>query len=79
MPRILALFLAFAANLAAADKIVGGPFTVNVTTRSATVVWIVESDQLILHPPGGVEGRYSHCAREFAPRSLPLQSCCLIP
>jgi hypothetical protein len=59
MPKSLALILAFAATLAAADKMVGGPFTVNVTTRSATVVWIVQSDQLILHPPGGVEGRYS--------------------
>jgi predicted phosphodiesterase len=59
MKRLLALLLAFAATLAAADKIIGGPFTVNVTTRSATVVWIVQSDELILHPPGGVEGRYS--------------------
>ena len=59
MRKLIALFLTFAAALAAADKIVGGPFTVNVTTRSATVVWIVQSDQLILHPPGGVEGRYS--------------------
>jgi acid phosphatase type 7 len=59
MKKVLALSLAFAATLAAADKLIGGPFTVNVTTRSATVVWIVQSDELILHPPGGVEGRYS--------------------
>ena len=32
---------------------------VNVTTRSATVVWIVQSDEVILRPPGGVEGRLS--------------------
>jgi hypothetical protein len=59
MRKLLALFLVLAATLAAADKIIGGPFTVNVTTRSATIVWIVQSDQLILFPPGGVEGRYS--------------------
>ncbi len=59
MKKPLAILLAFAATLAAAEKIIGGPFTVNVTTRSATVVWIVQSDELILHPPGGVEGRYS--------------------
>jgi predicted phosphodiesterase len=59
MKKLLALCLSFAATLAAADKMIGGPFTVNVTTRSATVVWIVQSDELILHPPGGVEGRYS--------------------
>jgi hypothetical protein len=59
MKKLLALCLGFAASLGAADKLVGGPFTVNVTTRSATVVWIVGGDELILHPPGGVEGRYS--------------------
>jgi 3',5'-cyclic AMP phosphodiesterase CpdA len=59
MKKLLALCLAITASLAAADKLIGGPFTVNVTTRSATVVWIVGSDELILHPPGGVEGRYS--------------------
>jgi hypothetical protein len=59
MKKLLALSLAFATTLVAADKVIGGPFTVNVTTRSATVVWIVQSDELILHPPGGVEGRYS--------------------
>jgi 3',5'-cyclic AMP phosphodiesterase CpdA len=59
MKRLLPLLLACTASLAAAGKIVGGPFTVNVTTRSATVVWIVQSDELILRPPAGVEGRYS--------------------
>src|SRR5271165_5357966 len=59
MKKLLSLLLAVAASLTAAGKIVGGPFTVNVTTRTATVVWIVQSDELILHPPGGVEGRYS--------------------
>jgi 3',5'-cyclic AMP phosphodiesterase CpdA len=59
MKKLFLVFLALAASVAAADKIIGGPFTVNVTPRSATVVWIVQSDELILRPPGGVEGRYS--------------------
>jgi hypothetical protein len=59
MKKLLSVLLAFAAFLAAASRIVGGPFTVNVTARSATVVWIVQNDELILRPPGGVEGRYS--------------------
>jgi 3',5'-cyclic AMP phosphodiesterase CpdA len=59
MKRLLPLFLALGGSLSAAGKIAGGPFTVNVTSRTATVVWIVQSDELILRPPGGVEGRYS--------------------
>jgi 3',5'-cyclic AMP phosphodiesterase CpdA len=59
MKRLLLLLAACACSLSAAGKIAGGPFVVNVTARSATVVWIVQSDELILRPPGGVEGRYS--------------------
>jgi hypothetical protein len=36
-----------------ADKVVGGPLAVNVTSRTATVVWIVESDELSLRAAGG--------------------------
>lgn len=59
MKRLLFLLLVLAGVLAAAGKIVGGPFTVNVTTRNATVVWIVQSDELILQPPGGIEAKAS--------------------
>src|SRR5205814_3221489 len=44
--------LAGASALCAAPKVVGGPFVVNVTSRGATVVWMVESEQLSFHPPG---------------------------
>src|SRR5450432_771434 len=53
------LFVALAAALACAPpavagpKVVGGPMVVNVSQRSATVVWIVESDQATLHLPTG--------------------------
>ncbi len=30
------------------QKIAGGPFVVNATSRSATVVWIVQSDEAVL-------------------------------
>ncbi|HEX3746882.1 MAG TPA: metallophosphoesterase [Bryobacteraceae bacterium] len=63
MKSLIALLLACSALLAAADKLAGGPFTVNVSSRSATVVWIVQSNELILQPPGGVEGRYSPAFR----------------
>jgi acid phosphatase type 7 len=59
MKSLLLVLPALAISLAAAPKIAGGPFTVNVSAREATVVWIVQSDELILRPPGGVEGRYS--------------------
>jgi len=53
MRKLLALFLAGAATTAGADKIIGGPVVVNATARSATVVWIVQSDELTLQPPSG--------------------------
>lgn len=49
MKTLLCLALA-AATLSAAEKIVGGPFAVNVSARSATIVWIVQSDELTLKP-----------------------------
>jgi len=51
-PKLL-LLLACAAALTAGPKIVGGPVAVNVTSNSATVVWVVETDQLTLKPPTG--------------------------
>ncbi len=40
------LLLLFAASAAlAADKVVGGPYAINVGPRTATVAWIVESSQ----------------------------------
>jgi len=53
MLRLLTIVLAGTVTLAAADKIVGGPMVVNATARYATVVWIVQSDELTLQAPGG--------------------------
>ena len=50
--RTLCLLAAGASALCAAPKVVGGPFVVNATGRGATVVWIVEADQVAFHPAG---------------------------
>jgi hypothetical protein len=51
--KILLLLLSATITASAAEpKIVGGPFAVNVTARTATIVWIVQSDQAMLTSPG---------------------------
>jgi hypothetical protein len=39
--------------LVGGEKIVGGPFTVGVTQRTATMVWIVQSDEITLRSETG--------------------------
>src|SRR5258708_3626840 len=51
--RTLFLFLITAAAFGAGQKIVGGPVAVNVTARTATVVWIVQTDEATLRPAAG--------------------------
>jgi len=51
--RILATWSAAAALLCGAPKVVGGPVAVDVTARTATIVWVVQTDELTLHPPTG--------------------------
>jgi hypothetical protein len=46
-------FVAVAACAAAEQKVVGGPVAVNVTARTATIVWVVQTDELTLRPPTG--------------------------
>ncbi len=50
--RVTCLMAAAACLASAAPKVVGGPFVVNVTGRGATVVWIVETEQIGFHPVG---------------------------
>src|SRR5664279_6216983 len=59
MKLLLSAILALATGVSAAPKIVGGPFVVNLTAKSATVVWVVQSSELVLRPASGVEGRIS--------------------
>ena len=63
MRRPLLLIIAGAASLAAGEKIVGGPVTVNVTASTATVVWVTESDQVTLRGPAGAAARVSPSLR----------------
>jgi acid phosphatase type 7 len=53
MMKSLLLLACGATVLAAAPTLAGGPFVVNVTRNTATVVWIVQSDELNLLPPAG--------------------------
>ena len=53
MRKLFFTLVLAAASAVAGPKVVGGPIVVNVTQRSATVVWVVETDQAILHPPTG--------------------------
>jgi hypothetical protein len=41
-----------AAAMAAAPKVVGGPYVVNATGRGATVAWIVETEEVTFHVEG---------------------------
>jgi 3',5'-cyclic AMP phosphodiesterase CpdA len=51
----LALFMLAVFTASAADKIIGGPFVVNANARSATVVWIVQSDEVVVKSQDGTE------------------------
>jgi len=50
---IVGVLLVTTTLLLAEEHIVGGPFAVNVTTRSATVAWIVQSDEVKLKATTG--------------------------
>jgi hypothetical protein len=63
MRRLLLVTIAGSAILSAGQKVVGGPVTVNVTANTATVVWVVESDQATLRAPAGGEARVSPSLR----------------
>jgi len=56
--RVLLILILFAATsfLIAEEKLVGGPYVVNVGQRSATVAWVVETGQVSLGTaPGQAE------------------------
>src|SRR6201998_4252032 len=57
MKTSIALSLAlFAGHLSAEEKLVGGPYVVNVGQRSATVAWVVETSQVSIgSAPGTAE------------------------
>ena len=55
--RTLALLFAGAVALPAADTVVGGPLVVNDNARTATVVWIVQTDQLSVKVQGATDGK----------------------
>ena len=50
--RVICLLAAATSLLYSAPKIVGGPFAVNVTSRGATVMWIVGNEEVSVRPAG---------------------------
>ena len=63
------LLLAGLTPVPAADKVVGGPAVVNATARAATVVWIVQSDEVVMK---SVDGSESHTAPALRTESVNL-------
>ncbi len=57
MLKTITISLLLAANASGAESIIGGPAAVNVTTKQATVVWIVEHDHATLKAKGSEEAR----------------------
>src|SRR5262249_39727857 len=60
MKKLISFFLAIVPAVlavqllaAAAEKVVGGPFVVSVTARTAKICWIVQSDEVSLKPLNG--------------------------
>ncbi|HEY2012730.1 MAG TPA: hypothetical protein VGH38_04475, partial [Bryobacteraceae bacterium] len=62
MPRLF-VFLLTLSSIAFAQKIVGGPFVVNATSKTATVVWIVQTDEAAIHPAAGGPSKTSPSLR----------------
>src|SRR5215471_5149213 len=57
------LLLTTLSAVAADPKVVGGPMAVNVTNRSVTIVWIVQSDQAAVTGADGKDTRLSPSLR----------------
>jgi len=57
LPKLVCGLVCAVLTVSAADKVVGGPFAVNVSGRSATVVWIVETAEASIVAQGSTEAR----------------------
>lgn len=62
------LFLAVLTRLPAADEVAAGPYVVNVTARTATVAWILKSDEAVMKTPDGSEVHYAPVLRSQSVR-----------
>jgi len=61
--KILAFVLAAASCFAADQKIIGGPFILDTSSRSATIAWIVETAEVSLQAAGGAPAKLSPAFR----------------
>ena len=53
MKRLLLFLVACLLTLAADPTVAGGPYVINVTSKTATIAWLVSDNEVIVHPPGG--------------------------
>jgi hypothetical protein len=53
MRKLLLVVIASVTIFAAAQRVVGGPVVVNTTGNSATIMWIVQSDEVAVRPAAG--------------------------
>src|ERR1700722_18753510 len=54
MKKLCLIALMCIAALAADPKIAGGPYVVNVTSKTATIAWLVSDKDVTVQPPGGI-------------------------
>ena len=53
MKKLLLFVVMCLLALAADPKLTGGPYVINVTSRTATIAWLVSNDEVTVHPPSG--------------------------
>src|SRR5258708_3531688 len=63
LPACIAILAAAIQVLPAAERIVGGPFAVNVSGRTATVVWLVQANEVTLKAAAGANAVASPALR----------------
>jgi hypothetical protein len=74
MKKLFPSLLLFAglAPIPAAETVVAGPVVVNATARAATVVWIVQSDEVIFASSGEFVGDVGESAGVLVPEEIKL-------
>jgi len=63
MKKLSLIALMCMAALAAEPKIAGGPYVINVTSKTATIAWLVADNDVTVQPPGGVAAIQSSAFR----------------
>src|SRR5580693_2548657 len=54
MKKLCLIALMCMVALAADPKIAGGPYVINVTSKTATIAWLLSDNDVTVQPPGGL-------------------------